>query len=121
MADGQPVMPLTDAAYGEQKTFREQQQSAPMAAAGGAPAMPGFDPAAAGVVPLGEPSQAPDEPITAGAPFGPGPGPEVLGPPLAQQEASRLKEYLPVIEAAAQRPEASQTLRNLVMYLRGVQ
>jgi hypothetical protein len=118
MADGQPVMPLTDAAYGEQKTFREQQQSAPMAAAAGAPAMPGFDPAAAGVVPLGEPSQRPDEPITAGAPFGPGPGP-VGGSPLGD-EAKALLPYLPMLERRANTADSSQTLRNVVQYLKGI-
>lgn len=117
MADGQPMMPLSDAAYGEQKTFREIQGGAPMAQAQGVPQGAPVDPMA-GVVGLGEPSQRPGEPVTAGSPLGPGPGPAPST--MAQDEAARLQKFLPAIERVANQPESSQTLRNLVQYLKGL-
>lgn len=120
--DRQPVRQVTDAAYGEQKTFREQQQAAPMVdtnlPADGAPVV--VDPAA-GVTPFGAPSERPDEPVTAGAPFGPGPGPEVLGIPSRDDEAKALLKYLPMMERRASSADASPTFRNIVAYLKGLQ
>lgn len=117
MAEGQAVMPLTDAAYGEQKTFRDVQQGAPMAQAAGAPAGLPVAPGAA-AVPLTEDSQFPDEPVTAGAPVGPGPGP-AGGSPLGD-EAKALLPYLPMLERRANTADSSQTLRNIVQYLKGI-
>lgn len=113
----QPVREVSDAAYGEQKTFRELQQGAPMAQAAGVPAgQPAADPAA-NVVPLTEGSQRPGEPVTTGNPLGPGPGPT---PPDAGGEARALLPFLPMLERRANVPESSQTLRNIVQYLKGL-
>jgi len=118
--DKQPVRQITDAAYGEQATFRADQQGAPMAAsANQAEAMP-VDPAA-NVTPLGAPSERPDEPVTAGADVGPGPGSEVLGlVPNIGKENAKLAKYLPVIESQANHPEAGEQMRLLARYLKGV-
>jgi hypothetical protein len=117
--DKQPVRQLTDAAYGEQATFRADQQGAPMvASANQAQPMP-VDPAA-GVTPLNAPSARPDEPVTAGADVGAGPGTEVLGLPTPAGEAKALLQYLPMLERRANSAESSQTLRNIVQYLKGL-
>jgi hypothetical protein len=114
------VRQITDAAYGEQATFRADQQGAPMAAsANQAEPMQGVDPAA-GVTPLGAPSERPDEPVTAGADVGPGPGSDILGLPSGRGEAKNLQKFLPAIERVANQPESSQTLRNLVQFLKGL-
>jgi hypothetical protein len=120
--DRQPVRELTDAAYGEQKTFREDQQGAVMASSAGAVgpvAGGGVDPAA-GVTPFGAPSERPGEPVTSGAPVGPGPGPESLGLPSSDAEAAALLPYLPMLERRAAAEDSSQTLRNIVQYLKGL-
>ena len=120
--DRQPVRQVTDAAYGEQKTFREQQQAAPMVDTN-QPAQPGMVDVAANVTPLGAPSERPDEPITAGAPVGPGPGPEVLGLPSSDiplKDAQKLAKFLPMIERQASHPQAGEQMRVLARYLRSV-
>jgi hypothetical protein len=118
--DRQPVRQLTDAAYGEQASFRQAQQGAPMVnTANPATAMPAAAPGA-GVVPLDAPTERPGEPVTAGAPVGAGPGPEVLGLPNPRSEAQELVKYLPMLERRANSPESSQTLRNIVQYLKGL-
>jgi hypothetical protein len=68
---------------------------------------------------MGAPTQNPDEPITAGAPFGPGPGP---ADPQTQalDEARNLLPYLPMMERRAQAADSSETLRNIVNYLKGL-
>lgn len=117
---GQAVRDIPAQSYGDASDFRAVQEGAPMAAAqappSGAPA--GGSPAP--VVPLGAPTQNPDEPITAGAPFGPGPGP---ADPQAQADAdtAKLLPYLPMLERRAQSADASETLRNIVTYLKGFQ
>lgn len=123
--DGQPISTLPDAAYGEQKTFREIQSGAPMGG-GGSPEQPGAGnplPVSpldtSNVVPLSEPSQFPGEPVTAGADAGPGPGASVLGlvapPDPADQYARQL---LPVLQIAATMPFSSVELRQLYRRLR---
>ena len=120
--DRQPVRQVTDAAYGEQKTFREQQQAAPMVdTSQPAQAGAGMVDVAANVTPFGAPSERPDEPITAGAPFGAGPGPEALGLPSRNDEAKALLKYLPMLERRASSPDASPTFQNIVQYLKGLQ
>lgn len=117
--DRQPVRQVTDAAYGEQKTFREQQQAAPMVNTNqpASPAAVAVDPAA-GVTPFGAPSERPDEPVTAGSPLGPGPGPEPMDIP--GQDAKRLAKYLPAIMEQASRPDSGEQIKLLAQYLRGV-
>lgn len=119
--DRQPVRQLTDAAYGEQASFRQAQQGAPMVnTANPATAMPAAAPGA-GVVPLDAPTERPDEPVTAGAPVGAGPGPEVLGlVPSQAAEARSMLKFLPIIEAATEREDVGEQMRMLVRYLRGV-
>src|SRR5690606_3356488 len=67
---GQRVRELSDAAYGEQSTFRADQQGAPMAnnpamAAGAGGTGPAVD--LSKIVSLSAPSMRPDEPVTAGS------------------------------------------------------
>jgi hypothetical protein len=70
-------------------------------------------------VPLGAPTAFPDEPVTAGAPFGAGAGPTN---PLMQaaQDNRSLLPYLPTLEFMANDPEATDTVRGFVMYLKGL-
>ena len=119
----QPMATLPNPAYGEQATYRQDQQGAPMAASpspSGGPQMPSAD--LSQVTPFGAPTQRPNEPITAGAASGAGPGPEALG--LGQgQDPSRqyLDGLLPMLELAANLPAAGLAFRQFVRRLRGSQ
>lgn len=119
---GQPVRQLGDAAYGEQATFRSDQQGAPMASGAvqpsQGPAQPPVD--LSQVTPMGAPTQRPGEPVTAGAASGAGPGVNALG--LApEQDPSRqyLTSLLPMLELAANLPTAGIAFRQFVRTLRG--
>lgn len=120
---GQPVRALSDAAYGEQATYRADQQGAPMASGqppGGQQGnpMPAAD--LSGVVPFGAASERPNEPITAGADAGAGPGMSALGLAPQQDPASQyMRDALPMFEAAATLPFANLEFRQFVRRLRG--
>lgn len=104
----QGIKELSDAQYGEAKTFRELQQGAPMAkdvpvqaTAGNATGnATGTTPS---VVPLNAPTTRPDEPVTAGSQFGPGVGPEALGN-LQTQQAQTGLQVLQQLAAASSSP-----------------
>lgn len=120
--DGQPQQSLPDAAYGEQKTFREIQGGAPLggppqeaSGPGGLPITP-LD--TSGAVPIGAPSQNPDEPVTAGADAGPGPSSSVLGLEQPDPAMAYSKDLLPTLELAASMPFASVEFRQMVRRLR---
>jgi hypothetical protein len=105
-------MKLPDAQYGEQQQFQDIQSGAPMAGASSAPRTP-----------FGAPTTRPDEPVTSGVDIGPGPGSASLGmvdPAAIQQKADtdQLYAYLPVLEFLANRPGASQSLRNVVQTIK---
>jgi hypothetical protein len=110
----QPMMPLTDAAYGEQKTMQEIQGGAPMAQVSGMPPQQA-GPTGPPVVGMGEPSMQPDVPVTNGAQYGPGGGPEALGieNPLAA-DASYLAKYLPVLLKQADDPRTPPGYKRFV-------
>jgi len=114
--DGQPIAALPDAAYGEQKTFRSDQQGAPMAEAGavGGPSVSPLD--MSNVTPFGAPSQFPDEPVTAGANAGAGAGSSALG--VSDPSLQYSKDLLPALEIAASMPNAPVALRQMVRRLR---
>lgn len=118
--DRQPIATLPDAAYGEQKTYREDQSGAPMAASptqGGAPMVGPAD--LSSVVGFGAPTLRPGEPVTAGAAAGPGPGTEALG--LSDDDdpgVQNLKASLPALELMANQPTASRALRQFVRRVR---
>lgn len=118
--DGQPVQQLPDADYGEQATFRSDQQGAPMAATPDGGAVAPADLSA--VVPFGAPSQRPTEPVTAGAPAGAGPGPEALG--LDSEESDpgvqQLRQMLPSLELMANMPQAGRAFRQFVRRVRAM-
>lgn len=120
--DRQPQMQLPDAAYGEQKTFREAQASAPMAAAPDATGQGGVQPAdLSSVVPFGDPTSRPDEPVTAGAAVGAGPGVEALG--LSDDDDAgirHLKDSLPALELMANQPHSGRALRQFVRRVRAM-
>lgn len=110
----QPVMDLPDAAYGEAKTFREQQQSAPMAQAAQPTQSPGID--LSGVVPLTEPTQQPDVPVTDGAAYGPGAGTAAIGVMANPQreDAQWLAKYLPVLIDISQRDSTAPSTKRFI-------
>lgn len=119
----QPVQQLPDAAYGEQQTFRADQQGAPMAATPGGAEAGAVAPAdLSQVVPLGAASQSPDEPVTAGAAFGPGPGTEALGLSNSDNDPSvqNLRNILPALEIMANSPFAGPAFRQYVRRVRSV-
>lgn len=110
----QPVMELSDAAYGEQAAFRDAQEAAPVpqTAPGGISGPPPGPPSVTG---LSEPSGAPGEPVTSGAAYGPGPGPEALGGrSIAAMDAEDFKKYGPVLIDIAQRDDTPQSVKNLI-------
>jgi hypothetical protein len=116
--DGQPLATLPDAAYGEQKTFRNIQKGAPMAESPqtGAPGVSPLD--MSRVVPLNAPSQFPGEPVTAGADAGLGPGSAVLGGRV-DPSLQNMVDMLPTLEIMASMPSASDSFRNFVRMVRG--
>lgn len=111
-ADRQPMRAIPDAAYGEQAEFMGIQAGAPMAADPQmAPEIPGID----------APTQRPQEPVTAGAALGAGPGPEVL-PSLSNAmsaDMQNLARFVPMLERRAEDPDAPQSFRMFVRYLKG--
>jgi hypothetical protein len=113
----QPIQQLPDAAYGEQATFRQDQQGAPMAASPGGAEAGGVMPAdLSGVVPMNAPTQQPDEPVTAGAAMGAGPGVDSLGVTNPDNDPSvqQLRTILPTIELMANSPFAGPAFRQFV-------
>jgi hypothetical protein len=120
-ADKQPARYISGLPYGEGQEMMETQESAPMAA--DAPSMqqaesiPGQP-----VIPLSERSQNLEEPITAGSNVGPGPGQGVLGLPnienMLKEDVINVMKYLPMLELMANNPDASNSLRLLVKYLK---
>lgn len=114
----QPVMPLTDAAYGEQKTFHELQTASPLPQASLRGTPPQMAPAGPSIVGLGEPTQQPDVPVTDGAELGPGAGPSAIaGPAPWKQDGTELAKYLPLMLDRAQRDGVPQSFKNLVRRL----
>ena len=113
--DGQPSAQLTDAAYGEQKTFQEAQGGAPMAQATASPGVSPLD--MSGVTPFDAPSQFPGEPVTAGVDAGAGPGSAALGLGGMDPSLRYTKALLPALEIAASMPNASVEFRQMVRRL----
>ncbi len=75
------------------------------------------------VVPFGAPTMRPNEPVTSGIDLGPGPGSASLGlldeAALARRaDMDALYAYLPVLEFLANRPNATQSLKNVVRRLK---
>jgi len=112
-APGQSIKDLPNAGYGEQKDFQQLQKSAKMAKAASMPK----------VTPLDAPTERPDEPITEGNSLGPGRGPESYGisrnvSELSQMEISDIAQSLPLLEGAANDPNAPRSFVRFVRYLR---
>lgn len=119
---------MAGGAYGDGQAMMDLQQSAPMAATRTpqtqgqrAVPRPGAVP-----VPFSAPTQRPDEPLTEGNPLGPGAGPGALSGGLgtardaSNQDAQRLKAYLPTLEATANQPNVPTSFVRFVHYLRNV-
>src|SRR5882724_605261 len=110
--DGGPAQKLSqlpDAKYGENATYQADQRGAPMAQTPdlGVPDM--SNSAAANVTPLNAESARPGEPVTSGADLGPGPGSQALGiapQQVISQDAVKTSQYLPILEAMANMPDA---------------
>ena len=117
----QPVRDITGAGYGQRQDFHDLQQAAPLPTArpvapkGSAPAV---DPLAS-LTGLGEPSQLPDVPVTDGAAAGAGMGLDALGlsQDIVTADARHLAPYLPMLMRAAQRDDASPSLKKYVRLL----
>jgi|SRR5690242_271212 len=111
----QPHMQLSDAAYGEQKTYQEIQGGAPVPqlqsnAGGGAQLPP--------LVGLDAPSQQPDVPVTAGADSGPGPGSDALGLlSAAKADAQHFAKYMPALMDIADRDDTPPSVRRAIRNL----
>jgi hypothetical protein len=122
----QPIRQLGNAKYGEQKSFQQAQQGAPMA---GGPGIPGGPPpsafaaaaggAGSGVTPFSAPTQRPGEPVTAGAPRGAGPGSEALNlpPSTNKQDFAALRPALPMLQFLANLPGAHPGSQQFVRFL----
>lgn len=111
---------LPNAAYGENKDYQDIRSAAPMAASPGVPEdlgalMGSMRPEAIG---LGEPSQQPDVPVTDGAAVGPGAGLEAIAPPPEDPAASRNASWMSALIYMADRPNSSDSARNLVRTLK---
>lgn len=117
----QPIQSLPDADYGEQATFREDQQGSPMAATLGGDQVSPVSPAdLSNVVPMGAPSQRPGEPVTAGAALGAGPDHTALGlnDPQNDEGVQYLRRILPSLELMANSPIAGRAARQFVRRVR---
>lgn len=118
----QPVRSIPNPDYGEQATFRADQQAAPMASTPGADAGSGIPVTPADlsqVVGLNAPSSRPGEPVTAGADAGPGPGSEILGIGGGNDPGVQyLRDNLPALEQMADMPMASDAFRQFVRRIR---
>lgn len=119
---GQTPKDIPNAAYGEQKEFKNIQGAAKMAEAPmGSPA--GMPPRMPQITPLNAPTQRPDEPVTAGSPSGPGGGPASIGMGMNMAEqskidASQLAEYLPSLQRMANRPNTPTSFVRFVKFIR---
>lgn len=117
----QPIRDLPNADYGEAKTYREQQQGAPMAASGpsapggAGPDVMGASPGGPEVIPFGAPSMRPDEPVTTGAAQGPGAGTDVMNFANERKEdIAGIASALPFLRFMANQPGSSWAARNAV-------
>lgn len=113
---------LTDAAYGEQATYQQDQSGAPMAATP-APGQQGQQAPPldlSGVVPMGAPTQHPGMPVTAGADSGAGPGMAALGTANPDNDPGQayMRNMLPMFELAANLPTSTIEFRQFVRRLR---
>lgn len=118
--DGTPTMDLTDAAYGENKDFREIQAGAPMGSGGSGSAPQGAGLDLSSFTGLGEPSTMPDSPVTDGAEYGAGAGQEALN--LSnfdpdREDAQYLAKYLPTLIRIA---ESDDTPPGTKRYIRSI-
>lgn len=117
----QPIAELPDAAYGEQASFRNLQQSAPMAQQPSPQQTPSVDLSC--LVGLSEPTRQPDVPVTSGAAYGPGDGPQAIGVygNPQREDAEWLSRYLPVLLDVAQRdsttPSTKRWIRSIIANL----
>lgn len=123
--DGGPAaqgkVDIPDAAYGEQQTFRQDQQ-APMAATPGPGQVGQPQPVdLSGVVPFNAPTSRPDEPITAGADAGAGPGSTALGLNASNDPSvAHLRDSLPALELMANQPSSGFAFRQFVRRVRAL-
>lgn len=118
--DGRQAMQqLPDADYGEQATFRADQQAAPMAATPGPQQPTAQPPDLSRVVPMNAPSQRPGEPVTHGAALGPGADESALGlNDNNDQGVQYLRKILPSLELLANSPIAGRAARQFVRRVR---
>lgn len=119
----QPIRSLPDGGYGDNKAFRELQQSAPLPNMPSAPAGGGGgggNPLAS-IIGLDAPTQFGDEPVTNGAALGDGAGVDALGIPDPDSPAERKADVASLhpgmvramLQASA-RPDAAPSFKRLV-------
>lgn len=114
----QKLRDLPDAQYGEAATYRDLQQSAPLAQSPsqGKPSGQSRGGAGRSGPPFSAPTAYPDQPVTAG--LGAAVAPNPLDQQMDQQDLDQLRKYLPALMEAASRPDATQSFRNYVRLLR---
>lgn len=108
--------------YGQRQAQEQSQQAMPLPQRQQAPDLSKVLAAAQGAqMPTGVvegDTENPDEPVTAGLPFGEGPGPDALMT-AGNPDLEALRPFLPMLELAANQPNASASMRNVVRRLRG--
>lgn len=123
----QPPRAATGLPYGEHKALMDAQSSQPVADNAGRMQMAIQQAMAGQQAPLGsgaammDPTNAPLEPVTQGLPIGAGAGPEAIQAPAVPTSPDDfgMAHYLPMMEALADRPEASNAVRSYVRRIRG--
>lgn len=114
----QKLRDLPDAQYGEAATYRELQQSAPLAQSPsqGKPRGQSRGGAGRSGAVFSAPTAYPERPVTTG--LGQNLGSDPLAQQMDEQDLQRLRAYLPALMEAADRPDATQSFRNYVRLLR---
>lgn len=113
----QAQMKIPSNAYGEGVQTAAIQAGAPLAATGGFGAVSPTPPRIE-AIPMSAPTQRPTEPITTGIDLGPGAGSSVLG--LAGTTQSQYQSAAQLIQALAQDPNASPTMKYLAQRIQQV-
>lgn len=114
----QKLRDLPDAQYGENATYRDLQQSAPLAQSPSVAAPKGQRSSAggAGLGSFGDPTAYPERAITTG--LGGSNQAIDMQAQIQEKDLERLRRYLPALVEMANRPDATASFRDYVRMLR---
>lgn len=104
--------------YGSRKASEDARKMVPMGTTEvpDVPTEAAPQPAMPRPIPLSEPSQFPNEPVTAGLD-----NPLMnMGADVMGEDMQRLREYLPILQVAAEADDSPQILRDFVTFLRSM-